>query len=274
MDQEQGGNNQTKKPRKKPVRSRYQFPSYDLGVARQIAEKVEYEGAGQLTRATLAMSIRASVKSSGFRLKIYAARQFQLLTKEGEYLATTPLAKAIFKPTTEEERRKKMMEAFMAIPLFNAVATRFRGQPLPPSQTFRNILEREFGVEHNRVSEAERVLTDSAREAGLISQSGDRTYLSIEIMQPTSSPQTIGVPSVPLAAQSTMDSSPSKDKSQQYGGLLTVSEEDLADFSNEEFDEIWQALGKIVRVRGKRQREEENNIEINKDFVEDDEEIG
>jgi hypothetical protein len=156
-------------------------------------------------------------------------------------LTTTPLAKAILKPTSEDEKKRKMVESFMAIPLFNAVATRFSGQPLPPSQALRNILEREFGVESNRVSEAERILIDSAREANLLLQSGDKTYLATEIMPTAQPPTPSGMPQEGEAPQ-------------PPSGLLTVSEQDLAEFNDEEFQDIWQALGKIVRARGKRQK--------------------
>ncbi len=241
------------KTRKKPVRSRYPFPSYNLGIARQIAEKIEYEGAGRLSEVTLAMTLHVSVKSSGFKLKLLAARQFQLLTRQGEMLSTTPLAKAIFKPTTEEEKRGRMIEAFMAIPLFNAVATRFRGQPLPTGQSFRNILEREFGVENNRVSEAERVLTDSAREAGLLHDSGGKTYLATENV-PMPQPRTVSVaPEEVFQPTQQVTTLPT-------GSLFTISEQDLADFDDKDFDDIWRTLGKIARVRGKRQRAKEESI--------------
>ena len=257
MVEEQQNSTPIKKPRKKPIRSRYQFPSYDFGLARQITEKVEFEGAGHLSEGTLAVSLSASAKSSGFRLKTLAARQFRLLTKEGDMLSTTPLAKAILKPASEEEKGRKMTESFMAIPLFNAVATRFRGQPLPPSHSFRNILEREFGIESNRVSEAERVLLDSAREAGLLHQSRDKTYLMTElvpIVQPPGAPQSTFPPSdrfvAPLSGEVT----------QPLSGLLTVSEQDLAEFNDDEFNQIWQALGKVIRARGKRQRAKEEQV--------------
>lgn len=268
---EQQNNDQVKKLRKKPVRSRYQFPSYDFGIARQIAEKVEFEGAGHLSEETLAISLHASAKSSGFRLKTLAARQFHLLAKEGEMLSTTPLAKAILKPATEEEKKRKMMESFMTIPLFNAVATRFRGQPMPPSQSFRNILEREFGVESNRVSEAERVLIDSAREAGLLHQSGDKTYITTEIIPTVQPPTAPGAPQgAILPSDRFVTPPPSGQVTQPTSGLLTVSEQDLADFDDKEFNEIWNALGKIVRAKGKRQRATEEQA-TNKKIEEEEE---
>jgi len=257
MDTEQQNDMPTKKPRKKPVRSRYQFPSYDFGVARQMAEKVEFEGAGHLSEETLAISLGVSYKSSGYRLKTLAARQFRLLIKEREILSTSPLAKAILKPKTDEEKRRKMAESFMTIPLFNAVATRFRGQPLPASESFRNILEREFGVEQNRIGEAERLLFDSAREAGLLHESGGKTYLTTETIPITQPDGMTGVPQGTIPPSNMLTSPPSGDVTQPSGGLLTVSVRDLADFQDDEFDEIWRAIGKIARVRGKRQKDRE-----------------
>ena len=67
----------------------------------------------------------------------------------------------------------------MAIPLFQAVSERYRGQRLPDSQTLRNVLEREFHVEHARVQQAERMLLDSARDAHLLKHQGDGTYLAV-----------------------------------------------------------------------------------------------
>jgi hypothetical protein len=242
-----------KKPRKRPVRSRFPFPSYDFGIALQITQKVEFEGAGRLSEATLAISLNASAKSSGFRLKTLAARQFRLLTKERDMLSTTPLAKAILKPTTDEEKKRRIMESFMAIPLFNAVANRFNGQPLPTTQPFRNILEREFGVESNRTTEAERILMDSAREAGLLHTAGDRTYLLTEMTPLTQIPQTDTLPPK-FAPPTRQPSEPAR--TEPPGGLLTVSVRDIADLDDTEFKTVWDALGTIARIQGRRQKSE------------------
>lgn len=244
---------QNKKPRKRPIRSRYLFPAYDFGIARQITEKVEFEGAGRLSEATLAIALHVSAKSSGFKLKTLAARQFRLLTKERDMLSTTPLAKAILKPTTEEEKKRNIMQSFMTVPLFNAVANRFKGQPLPSSQPFRNILEREFGVESNRTPEAERILMESAREAGLLQTAGDKTYLLTEVTAAAQIPQRDAPPPKFTPAPSQPFESP---RTEPPTGLLTVSVQDIADLDDTEFKTVWDALGKIARLQGKRQKME------------------
>lgn len=256
---------QKSKTRKRPVRSGYLFPSYDFGVARKIAENVERNGAGILSEETLAITLGASAKSSGFRLRALAARQFGLLTKQGDTLKTTPLAKAIIKPTNESERDRAIVESFLNIPLFKVIATRFKGQPLPQGEAFRNILEREFKIQSNRVGEAERIFRDSAREAGLLQTSGNNTYLVTQTLnQPV-------YPSPSIESQKYQEPIPIP-KAQQdlssvsMGDSFTISEYDLDELEDEDFDEIWKALGKVLRVRGKKRQmiqkqEEPPNIE-------------
>ena len=260
-NQEQNNDKQANLPRKKSVRSRYKFPSYNLGIAKQLAEKVEYDGAGKLSEATLAISLNASVKSSGFRLKVLAARHFQLLSKEREFLSTTPLAKAIFKPTSQEEKNRKLADAFMAIPLFNAVASRYMGQPLPSSDTFRNVLEREFGVESNRAAEAERVLIDSAREAGLLQEAGGKTYLVTEAVTTSQSS-----PSAQRYTPPSENPPPTTGAGHQQNNILNITQEDLLSFKDEEFDAIWGALGKILRKRGEQQQDNIDKSKIVSDI--------
>ena len=179
-EQQNGNQPEAKVAQKKRVRSPYLFPAYDFSKACQIAERVEIDGAGSLSEETLAIALHLSAKSSGFQLKTLTSRQFGLLTKQDNILSTTPLAKAIFKPKSEDEKKKAMAESFLTIPFFRAMATRFKGQPLPSDQALRNIIEREFGIDSKRVSDAAGVLISSAREAGVLVISGSSTYLSTE----------------------------------------------------------------------------------------------
>jgi len=249
----------------KRIRSPYLFPAYDFGTANSIASKVEQDGAGTLTEASLAIALRQSAKSSGFQLKALTARQFGLLTKQGSTLQTTPRAKAILKPTTEDEKRKALIDSFLELPLFREVATRYKGQPLPQGQAFRNILEREFGIPSKRVSDAERVLMESARETGILVASGNNVYLSTELMPPEKKDFETGA-GQPIAQAAYP--SPTKPPSTP-GGILTISEEDLVTFDDAEFGEVWDALGKIIRARGKRREEKQNRINQGENHVEE-----
>ena len=92
--------------RKARQRSVYLFPAYGFTTALDIARRVEESGGGTLSEETLAVNLGLSVKSSGFRLKSLAARQFQLVVKQGDTLGTTPVAKAILKPTSGEDAQR------------------------------------------------------------------------------------------------------------------------------------------------------------------------
>lgn len=266
-DQAAQNDTQSEKVKRTAVRSPLLFPVYSFGEALRIAEKVEQTGGGRLNEDTLAIALSMSVKSSGFLLRSLTARQFKLLQKSGQTLETTSLAKAILKPVNDEEKLQAIRESFLSIPLFNAVASRFKGQNLPQGQVLRNILERELRIPHDRVSAAERVLMDSAREAKVLVTSGNNTYLAPEMATQTS-PIKVGEDLHETTGKQIKDegddhaidnTKQSRVISSSSGDLLTISAVDLAEFEDTEFDEIWGAIGKIVKKRGQRLLEKEKN---------------
>ncbi len=252
-DGAQGRLGSTRKARQRSV---FLFPAYDFNTALDIARRVEESGGGSLTEETLAINLGLSAKSSGFRLKSLAARQFQLISKQGNTLTTTPVAKAIFKPTSDGDADRGYREAFLSIPLFQAVSERYQGHPLPDSQTLRNVLEREFHVEHSRVQQAERMLLDSARYAQLLHHTNDGTYLIVSEAIPGTADGAraraqghapTGSPSLqngyfqrPLPTQLRQD---------LPSNALTFSLEEMEELSEEEFEQVWRAFGILVRAR-------------------------
>ena len=253
----QGNQGRSNSARKTRQRSVYLFPAYGFTTALDIARRVEESGGGSLTEETLAINLGLSAKSSGFRLKSLAARQFQLISKQGDTLFTTPVAKAIFKPTSGDDAQRGFREAFLSIPLFQAVAERYRGQRLPDSQTLRNVLEREFYVEHTRVQQAERMLLDSARDAHLLKHTSDGTYLavsdgglgspdeygaSLNASHDLSSPQNGAYHQSATAQQSTA----------VPANVLTFTIEEIGDLDTDEFESVWHALGILIRARRRR----------------------
>lgn len=253
-----------KKAHRTATRSPLLFPVYGFGEALRIAEKVETAGGGKLEEHTLAIALGMSVKSSGFSLRTLTAKQFKLLQKSGSMLETTQLAKAIIKPINEEEKIHAMKESFLSIPLFNAVATRFKGQPFPQSEVFRNILERELRIPHERVMAAERVLLDSAREAKVMATSGTNTYLNVDTTQTKATSKPVEGIQAETGIENEEQTTPQNRMPEREipkrsaNDLLTVSPIDLAEFNGDEFDEVWTAIGKIVKNRGKRMLEQED----------------
>ena len=239
--------------RKARQRSVYLFPAYGFTTALDIARRVEESGGGSLSEDTLAVNLGLSVKSSGFRLKSLAARQFQLVVKQGDTLSTTPVAKAILKPTSGEDSQRGYRQSFLAIPLFQAVSERYRGQRLPDSQTLRNVLEREFHVEHARVQQAERMLLDSARDAHLLKHQGDGTYLAVSeggngSFDDTGSP---GSNSLEPAYSSTIagHGAPQRAIPPAPVNTITFTLEEIGQLDVEDFEIVWRAIGILVRAR-------------------------
>jgi len=254
-------NQERRQDRKQRVKPLYAFPSYNLGVALQVADKIERVGGGKLTEETLAVSLGVSAKSSGFRLRINNARQFGLVTKQGEYLSTTHTAKSILKPTASNEKADALRQAFLSIPLFKVVVSRFKGQPLPRGDSFRNVLEREFKIESARVRDAERVLLDSAREAGLITESGGNTYLVTEIVSTIQPSLFEGIiqrePVSSLSPRTTEPYVETARSAPPTDEFSSFSVEDISELNDDEFAQFWQAWGKIIRRRAMRQRPKE-----------------
>ena len=246
--------------RKARQRSVYLFPAYGFSMALDIARQVEESGGGTLTEETLAVNLGLSKNSSGFRLKCLAARQFNLLVKQGATVSTTSIAKAILKPTSEEDALRGYCQSFLSIPLFQAVSERYRGQRLPDSQTLRNVLEREFLVEHKRVQQAERLLLDSARDTYLLKHRGDGTYLTISDTSP-------GVPEDPGSsgdAEAAIGYSPAiatddgfrlpsqPPETGRTTNTIAFSLEEIGQLREEDFEKVWEAIGILVKARSTR----------------------
>lgn len=258
-----GGQARNATGRKVRQRSAFLFPSYGFSTALDIARQVEESGGGSLTEETLAVNLGLSKNSSGFRLKSLAARHFSLLTKQGSTVTTTPVAKAILKPTSNEDALRGYRQSFLSIPLFQAVAERYRGQRLPDSQTLRNVLEREFLVEHKRVQQAERLLLDSARDTYLLKHRGDGTYLTISDspMGPLDEPglpldfeaPAIGETIAPAAAvDSGFRQVTSRSEAAAPANTIAFSLDEIGRLSNEDFETVWQAIGILVKARSAR----------------------
>lgn len=241
--------------RKARQRSVYLFPAYGFTTALDIARRVEESGGGTLTEETLAVNMGLSVKSSGFRLKSLAARQFQLISKQGDTLNTTSVAKAILKPTSTEDAQRGYRQSFLSIPLFQAVAERYRGQRLPDSQTLRNVLEREFHVEHSRVQQAERMLLDSARDAHLLTHKGDGTYLVLS-EGTTDALEEMGdlglgaIDGTSPTSFGTYGSISPKFSPPAPTNTIAFTLDEIGRLKEDDFERVWRAIGILVRSRG------------------------
>lgn len=159
-------------PGKERERSSIAFPYYPMadaiGVARAVHSNV---GTGGCTDDQLSAWLDLSQRSSGYRVRIYAARMFGLIEagSDGQHVLT-PLGRQIVDPDQVEQAKA---ESFLKVPLYREMFDRFRGNSLPPPAA----LEREFvalGVAQKQTSKARSAFEKSAETAGYFAHGRNR----------------------------------------------------------------------------------------------------
>ena len=156
----------------KRERSSIGFPYLTLDEAVDVANAIHKNvGTGDCSDDQLAPWLALSQKSSGYRLRISAAKIFGLIesVSAGTH-KLTDLGRKIVDPAQE---RMAKAEAFLEVPLFSAVFKQYRGNVLPPPAA----LERELnslGVAQKQTSKARSSFERSAQSAGYFHEGRDR----------------------------------------------------------------------------------------------------
>lgn len=125
---------------------------------------------GECDDDQLAAWTNQSSKSSTFRVQVYAARTFGVLSGEASRHKLTDLGLCIVDTMREREAR---VRAFLNVPLYSAIFERFKGGQLPPAAA----LEREMvtlGVAPKQKDRARQVFERSAEQAGFFAHGRDR----------------------------------------------------------------------------------------------------
>jgi hypothetical protein len=155
-----------------------QYPWFDLNDSIEVAKAAHDKGGGTCGRDLIAVALKyGTSKSGGFLARIYAAKQFGLIDLNRDVVSVTDRATRILHPVMPEDAHTAMVEAFLAIPLFQKIFEKFKGGPLPPEVGLQNLLKTEYKIVADRVKPALRVLLDSAEQAGFFKASGDRTRM-------------------------------------------------------------------------------------------------
>lgn len=159
----------------KRQRSSIAFPYMDLGEAVAIAVAIHnHVGTGSCAMEQLAPWVNQSPTSSGFRMRLAASRLFGLVdTERSNALRLTPLGRLVVDPQREREGR---VQAFLSVPLFQAVHDKFKGTVVPPTAAFEKELIG-LGVAPTLKETARRVLERSAEQAGFYETGRDRLVM-------------------------------------------------------------------------------------------------
>lgn len=148
----------------KRQRSKIAFPYTDFGSAADIAEAIhDNVGSGSCSQAQLAAWTNQSVKSSGFRAQIAAARLFGVVeSAAGDGLRLAELGRRIVDPA---QARAAKAEAFLRVPLFKALYDLHHTGVTPPSAALEKEIA-QLGVALKQKAKARQVFESSAQQTG------------------------------------------------------------------------------------------------------------
>jgi hypothetical protein len=157
-------------------RSTIAFPYMALDDAVELAEAIHGNvGLGDCDDDQLAAWTKQSIKSSGFRVQIAAARLFGLITSpSGGTYRLTELGGAVIDPAQAREARAN---AFLNVPLYRAVFDKYRGGVLPSQAA---AMERELvglGVSEKVKDRARQTFERSAEQAGFFAHGRNRLVM-------------------------------------------------------------------------------------------------
>lgn len=151
-------------------RSQIEFPYGDLEDAEGIATAIHSNYGLQCSLDQLAASLHQTTTSGAFRTKLGTARIFGLVETERGGVTLTDTGRKI---ADASQRAAARAEAFLKVPLYSRVFTKFQGHLLPPAAA----LEREmagFGVAQKQTPRARQAFERSAQQAGFFAHGSDR----------------------------------------------------------------------------------------------------
>jgi hypothetical protein len=160
----------------KRERSTIEFPYMGLEDAVTIARGIHSTtGSHTCQHDQLAAAVGMSMNSSGYRMRLSAARLFGFIESDrsGGGVRLTELGQMVVDSTQEREAKAK---AFLNVPLFKRLFETKRGQLLPPPAA----LEREMagmGVSQKQTERARQVFQRSAEYAGFFEMDRSRLIM-------------------------------------------------------------------------------------------------
>ncbi len=166
------------------------FPYHDLDTSIEVATALyNRTGHGPCDLDELAAEMK-QVIGGAFRVKLSAARTFDIIDKDGRACATlTDLGRKI---VSDQDVRAAKAEAFMAVPLYAAIYEKYKGQKLPPMKALEREME-SLGVSSKQKDKARQVFERAARQAGYFEMGEDRLVrpnVSLSATSSSSPPET------------------------------------------------------------------------------------
>jgi hypothetical protein len=149
--------------RQERERSSIDFPYTSLDDGILVAKAVHKLGGNQCRLDSLAAELgHDTVKSGGFRQRLSTAHTFGFTSLSQGVVSLSSLGVKIVDPEQEKVAR---VEAFLKVPLYNAIYEQFKNGTLPPAQGLEAAMVA-LGVSNKQRDRARQVFQKSAKEAG------------------------------------------------------------------------------------------------------------
>lgn len=152
------------------LRSKIAFPYGSLKDAEHIATELHSKWGDSASPDQVASGLDSTPRSGAFRMKVATARTFGLVSVSRGEIALTDLGRRIVDP---QARPKARVDAFLRVPLFQAVFEAYKGSRLPPDQGLEKKMA-DLGVSSKQTDKARQALQRSADLAGFLQQGRDR----------------------------------------------------------------------------------------------------
>lgn len=161
----------TPEPRKRERSARY--PGVPLADSVELARFVDDRGLDGLPADEIAVALGyKSAKTNTVSARLSAARQFGLMTIDGEGYALTPLARSILHPTDPAELPRLRRQALLEPPLYADLAQRLAEKRVPDASILANILYHHHSIVAAAKQQAAESFLESARTAGALGEDG------------------------------------------------------------------------------------------------------
>ncbi len=173
--------------KQKREQSTIDFPYAGLDDGIAVAKAVHKLGGNQCRLDSLAAELgHETVNSGGFRQKLSTAHTFGFTALSQGVVSLKPLGVRVLDADQEKAAR---VEAFLAVPLYNAIYEQFKNGTLPPPQGLEAAMV-SLGVTSKQAQRARWAFQKSAKEAGFFAYGPSKlVYPALGGQVPTAKPK-------------------------------------------------------------------------------------
>lgn len=160
-------------PDKSRDRSTIEYPYSGLSDAIEIAKAIHELNGMSATTDQIAAHLQSTPTSGTFRTKMATAKMFRVIAGGQGAATLTNIGSRLCDPQQEKLARA---DAFLAVPLYQAIYEQFKGAALPPAAGLEAAMGT-LGVAAKQRERARQVFQRSAQEAGFFQFGTDRLVM-------------------------------------------------------------------------------------------------